>query len=93
MNIPAAHVEILAAAAAVGSVFAELFMIKSLLVFDPKTDEPSADDSTDGPLSPRYKQSAVRSASYRDLSSSRAPSVPSTDECTRVWTLQTRPCH
>lgn len=30
------HVEVLSGAAAVGSVFAELFMIKSLLVFDPE---------------------------------------------------------
>ena len=36
MAIPSAHVEILAGAAAVGSVCAELFMIKSLLVFEPK---------------------------------------------------------
>ena len=59
MNIPTAHVEILAGAAAVGSVFAELFMIKSLLVFDPKTDEPEI-NGANGPTSPRYKQSVVR---------------------------------
>ena len=61
MAIPSAHVEILAGAAAVGSVCAELFMIKSLLVFDPKVagDGHAAADEHD-PKSPRYKQSKVR---------------------------------
>jgi hypothetical protein len=35
--IPASHLEALTGAAAVGAVFAELFMIKSLLIFDPKS--------------------------------------------------------
>lgn len=57
LNIPTAHVEVLAGAAAIGSVFAELFMIKSLLVFDPKV--PVEDSS--GPASPRYRSSRVTS--------------------------------
>ena len=56
INIPTAHVEVLAGAAAVGSVFAELFMIKSLLVFDPTV---PVENST-GPTSPRYKRSRVK---------------------------------
>lgn len=35
MVIKEAHLEVLSGAAATGAVFAELFMIKSLLVFDP----------------------------------------------------------
>lgn len=54
-TIPVAHVELLAGAAAIGSVFAELFMIKSLLVFDPK--DPV--EGEEGPLSPRYTKSRV----------------------------------
>ena len=34
-GVPESHTEILSGAAAVGSMFAELFMIQSLLVFDP----------------------------------------------------------
>ena len=62
MGIPSAHVEILAGAAAVGSVFAELFMIKSLLVFDPKVDDGKIASDDGAPLSPRYKQSKVLTA-------------------------------
>ena len=36
--VPLLHGEAIAGAAAVGSVFAELFMIKSLLVFNPKVE-------------------------------------------------------
>ena len=35
-GVPLSHAEAISGAAAVGSVFAELFMIKSLLVFNPK---------------------------------------------------------
>lgn len=55
LTIPTAHVEVLAGAAAIGSVFAELFMIKSLLVFDPKVPV----ENTSAPTSPRYKSSRV----------------------------------
>ncbi|CAL8469789.1 g9331 [Coccomyxa elongata] len=55
LNIPTAHVEVLAGAAAIGSVFAELFMIKSLLVFDPKV---PVEDSSE-PTSPRYRSSRL----------------------------------
>ena len=72
--IPPAHAEILAGAAAAGSLFAELFMIKSLLVFDPDTaaaarraareraaGEPSGGmASPRSPRSPRYERSMVR---------------------------------
>ena len=72
--IPPAHVEILAGAAAAGSLFAELFMIKSLLVFDPDAaaaarraarkraaGEPNGDvASPRSPRSPRYERSMVR---------------------------------
>jgi hypothetical protein len=62
LSIPNAHVEVLAGAAAIGSVIAELFMIKSLVVFDPKI---SAEVTTNGhvedPTSPRYNRSRVRS--------------------------------
>ena len=34
-GMPESHTEVLSSAAAVGSMFAELFMIQSLLVFDP----------------------------------------------------------
>jgi hypothetical protein len=55
VSIPTSHVELLAGAAAIGSVFAELFMIKSLLVFDPN---PAVNG--DSPISPRYRTSRVR---------------------------------
>lgn len=55
LTIPTAHVEVLAGAAAIGSVFAELFMIKSLLVFDPKVPV----DGNSAPTSPRYRTSRV----------------------------------
>ena len=72
--IPPAHVEILAGAAAAGSLFAELFMIKSLLVFDPDAaaaarraarkraaGEPNGGvASPRSPRSPRYERSMVR---------------------------------
>ena len=73
MAIPSAHVEILAGAAAVGSVCAELFMIKSLLVFDPKVDaegHAGSDDSSKSPKSPRYKQSKVRVRLFQGAGSS-----------------------
>lgn len=56
-QFPGSHAEILSAAAAVGSVFAELFMIKSLLVFDPKTKFGST--GSQQPASPAYSRSAV----------------------------------
>ena len=58
LMIPHAHVEVLAGAAAIGSVIAELFMIKSLVVFDPKI---STDVATNGPepASPRYSRGRV----------------------------------
>lgn len=60
LSIPNAHVEVLAGAAAIGSVIAELFMIKSLVVFNPKI---SAEVTTNGyvedPTSPRYNRSRV----------------------------------
>ena len=52
--IRAAHVEILSGSAATGAVFAELFMIKSLLVFNPK-----AKATTDESGSPRWNTSRV----------------------------------
>ena len=72
--IPPAHVEILAGAAAAGSLFAELFMIKSLLVFDPDAaaaarraarkrapGEPSGNmASPRSPRSPRYERGMAR---------------------------------
>ena len=58
LAMPHAHVEVLAGAAAIGSVIAELFMIKSLVVFDPKI---SSDVATNGhePASPRYSRGRV----------------------------------
>jgi len=52
--IRAAHVEILSGSAATGAVFAELFMIKSLLVFNPK-----AKATDDESSSPRWNTSRV----------------------------------
>nr|AZI70899.1 acyl-CoA:diacylglycerol acyltransferase 2.3 [Lobosphaera incisa]QIT07021.1 type-2 diacylglycerol acyltransferase DGAT2C [Lobosphaera incisa] len=67
--IPASHVELLSGAAAVGGVFAELFMIKSLLVFDPdedratrkKSDTLTDDDIEDMPASPKWNRSRLPS--------------------------------
>ncbi len=56
--IRAAHVEILSGSAATGAVFAELFMIKSLLVFNPK-----AKATDDESSSPRWNTSRVDSQS------------------------------
>ena len=53
--IRAAHVEVLSGSAATGAVFAELFMIKSLLVFNPKAK--ATDDDTSA--SPRWNTSMV----------------------------------
>ncbi|CAK0784954.1 hypothetical protein CVIRNUC_008159 [Coccomyxa viridis] len=60
LMIPHAHVEVLAGAAAIGSVIAELFMIKSLVVFDPKI---STEVATNGhePASPRYSRGRLPS--------------------------------
>ena len=52
--IRASHAEILSGSAATGAVFAELFMIKSLLVFNPKA-KPTNDESS----SPRWNTSLV----------------------------------
>lgn len=52
--IRASHAEILSGSAATGAVFAELFMIKSLLVFNPKA-RPTSDESS----SPRWNTSMV----------------------------------
>jgi hypothetical protein len=70
--MPTTHVELLAGAAAAGSLFAELFMIKSLLVFDPdaaarerdarKRGAPGPDAgvaSPRSPASPRYQRNMV----------------------------------
>ncbi|DBB16381.1 hypothetical protein WJX82_004098 [Trebouxia sp. C0006] len=54
--IRAAHVEILSGSAATGAVFAELFMIKSLLVFNPK-----AKATDDESSSPRWNTSRLPS--------------------------------
>lgn len=74
--IPATHVELLDGAAAAGSLFAELFMIKSLLVFNPDAaaarqraqrkrgaDSDGALASPRSPASPRYERSMVPPAS------------------------------
>ena len=61
--IPLAHVEALSGAAAFGTVFAELFMIKSLLVFDPqpRPPKPKQDDLPDSqPPSPMWNRSRVQ---------------------------------
>ena len=60
LKIPNAHVEILAGAAAIGSVIAELFMIKSLVVFDPKISADPVLNGHEEPASPRYSRSRVR---------------------------------
>ena len=60
--IPLAHVEALSGAAAFGTVFAELFMIKSLLVFDPQPwpGKAKADDQSDvEPPSPMWNRNRV----------------------------------
>lgn len=54
--IRAAHVEVLSGSAATGAVFAELFMIKSLLVFNPR-----AKAETDTSASPRWNTSLLPS--------------------------------
>ena len=54
-HIPGSHTEILSSAAAVGSVFAELFMIQSLLVFDPAVCRVPDEQ----PASPMYNRRAV----------------------------------
>lgn len=54
-HIPGSHTEILSGAAAVGSIFAELFMIQSLLVFDPAV-RMMQDEQ---PSSPVYNRRAV----------------------------------
>ena len=57
LHIPASHTEVLSAAAAVGSIFAEMFMIQSLLVFDPKVAK--AQDVNGEPGSPVYNRNHV----------------------------------
>lgn len=52
--VRASHAEILSGSAATGAVFAELFMIKSLLVFQPKARQ-TGDESS----SPRWNTSLV----------------------------------
>lgn len=74
MQIPESHTEILSAAAAVGSVFAELFMIQSLLVFDPKVNSSSSEQ----PSSPAYNRGAVGSAQLAGL-----PFISGTGLCTK----------
>jgi len=54
-RIPGSHTEILSGAAAVGSMFAELFMIQSLLVFDPAVQLTAGEQ----PSSPTYNRRAV----------------------------------
>jgi hypothetical protein len=58
--IPGSHTEILSGAAAVGSMFAELFMIQSLLVFDPI--QPTAGGH---PGAPTYNRRAVSPSFFR----------------------------
>ena len=60
LDFPYAHVEILAGAAAIGSVIAELFMIKSLVVFDPKISADPVLNGHEEPESPRYSRTRVR---------------------------------
>ena len=55
-HIPGSHTEVLSGAAAVGSIFAELFMIQSLLVFDPAVRR----RQDELPSSPVYNRRAVR---------------------------------
>ena len=57
LQIPTSHTEVLSGAAAVGSIFAELFMIQSLLVFDPEVKQ--ARESKEQPGSPQYNRKAV----------------------------------
>lgn len=59
LTIPTAHVEVLAGAAAIGSVIAELFMIKSLVVFDPKISAEATTNGHEETASPRYNRSRV----------------------------------
>ncbi len=60
--IPDSHVEALLGAAAVGAVFAELFMIKGLLIFDPEPDNrANGRDSDTGEMAvPRWNLALVR---------------------------------
>ncbi len=67
LDIPYAHVEILAGAAAIGSVIAELFMIKSLVVFDPKISADPVLNGHEEPASPRYSRTRVRITSLAHL--------------------------
>ena len=64
MVIKEAHLEVLSGAAATGAVFAELFMIKSLLVFDPlqrvRGGLRSLSDEDSEPPSPAWNTSRVR---------------------------------
>ena len=63
MVIKEAHLEVLSGAAATGAVFAELFMIKSLLVFDPlqrlRGGLRSLSDEDSEPPSPAWNTSRV----------------------------------
>ena len=61
-HIPATHVELLSGAAAIGGVFAEFFLINSLLVWDPKAPAaPLPDDDDDlEPTSPQWRRGLVR---------------------------------
>lgn len=66
-RVPASHVEALLGAAAIGAVFALLFMIKGLLIFDPHPG-PRADgrDSTSGELAtPLWNMAMVRHCSLQ----------------------------
>lgn len=58
--IPLTHVEALSGAAAFGTVFAELFMIKSLLVFDPQPNQKQDDQPDSEPASPMWNRARVR---------------------------------
>ena len=64
MVIKEAHLEVLSGAAATGAVFAELFMIKSLLVFDPlqrvRGGLRSLSEEDSEPPSPAWNTSRVR---------------------------------
>ncbi|KAK9829305.1 hypothetical protein WJX72_005048 [[Myrmecia] bisecta] len=70
--IPASHVEVLSGAAAVGGVFAEMFMVKSLLVFDPDEErrervqrkgQPTDDDQPSSPVWNRARLPSKKSSS------------------------------
>jgi len=64
-RVPETHAEALLGAAAIGAVFSLLFMVKGLLIFDPRPGPKAADgrDSATGDLAvPRWNMALVRAA-------------------------------